>query len=94
MKDREWMNEILKEIVERIEKEKEGTKILGYAEVEGYSIDTATPEILKLKALNAQKMTRLFVENDNKKRILYYLKGTEPTGDEIVFDELYPSTST
>ncbi len=32
--------------------------------------------------------------NSTKKRILYYLKGTEPTGDEIVFDELYPSTST
>ena len=29
------------------------------------------------------------VENDNKKRILYYLKGTEPTGEEMVFDELY-----
>lgn len=29
------------------------------------------------------------VENDNKKRILYYLKGTEPTGEELVFDELY-----
>lgn len=25
----------------------------------------------------------------NKKRILYYLKGTEPTGEETVFDELY-----
>ena len=32
--------------------------------------------------------------NSTQKRILYYLKGTEPTGDEIVFDELYPSTST
>ena len=29
------------------------------------------------------------VETDNKKRILYYLKGTEPTGEELVFDELY-----
>lgn len=29
------------------------------------------------------------VEEDNKKRILYYLKGTEPTGEELVFDELY-----
>ena len=29
------------------------------------------------------------VETDNKKRILYYLKGTEPTGEEMVFDELY-----
>ena len=28
-------------------------------------------------------------ENDDKKRILYYLKGTEPTGEEMVFDELY-----
>lgn len=27
--------------------------------------------------------------NSTKKRILYYLKGTEPTGDESVFDELY-----
>jgi len=28
--------------------------------------------------------------NENtKKRILYYLKGTEPTGEETVFDELY-----
>lgn len=26
-------------------------------------------------------------ENSAKKRILYYLKGTEPTGDEMVFDE-------
>ena len=25
----------------------------------------------------------------NKKRILYYLKGTEPSGEETVFDELY-----
>lgn len=33
-------------------------------------------------------------DNTTKKRILYYLKGTEPTGDEVVFDELYPSTST
>ncbi len=29
------------------------------------------------------------VNNDSKKRILYYLKGTEPTGEEMVFDELY-----
>jgi len=30
------------------------------------------------------------VFNDkDKKRILYYLKGTEPTGEETVFDELY-----
>lgn len=28
-------------------------------------------------------------EDKSKKRILYYLKGTEPTGDELVFDELY-----
>ena len=33
-------------------------------------------------------------DNKTQKRILYYLKGTEPTGDEVVFDELYPSTST
>ena len=32
--------------------------------------------------------------NNTQKRILYYLKGTEPSGDEVVFDELYPSTST
>ena len=29
------------------------------------------------------------VDNNSKKRILYYLKGTEPTGEEMVFDELY-----
>ena len=33
-------------------------------------------------------------KNNTQKRILYYLKGTEPSGDEVVFDELYPSTST
>ncbi len=27
-------------------------------------------------------------ENDKKKKILYYLKGTEPTNDQIVFDEI------
>ena len=29
------------------------------------------------------------VDNNSKKRILYYLKGTEPNGEEMVFDELY-----
>jgi len=29
------------------------------------------------------------INSNSKKRILYYLKGTEPTGDETVFDELY-----
>jgi len=29
------------------------------------------------------------VDNKSKKKILYYLKGTEPTGDEAVFDEIY-----
>ncbi len=28
-------------------------------------------------------------ENDDKTRILYYLKGTQPTGNEMVFDEVY-----
>ena len=28
----------------------------------------------------------------NKKKILYYLKGTEPTGDEMVFDEIIKPT--
>ncbi len=28
-------------------------------------------------------------QNEEKKRILYYLKGTEPTGEEVVFDEIY-----
>ena len=27
-------------------------------------------------------------ENTQKKKILYYLKGTEPTNDQIVFDEI------
>ena len=26
--------------------------------------------------------------NNSKKKILYYLKGTEPTGEEMVFDEI------
>lgn len=29
------------------------------------------------------------IDEKSKKRILYYLKGTEPTGEELVFDELY-----
>ena len=31
-------------------------------------------------------------ENTHKKKILYYLKGTEPTGDEMVFDEKIKSS--
>ena len=27
-------------------------------------------------------------EETSKKKILYYLKGTEPTNDQIVFDEI------
>ena len=29
------------------------------------------------------------LDNNSKKRVLYYLKGTEPTGEQTVFDEIY-----
>ena len=28
------------------------------------------------------------VDGDDKKRIMYYIRGTEPKGDEPVFDEI------